>query len=107
MLNREELVEQARTLLRRLNVGMCHDSHDKPCGHCAATADALVDTLLPQVSTVEELKALPNEAVAIASEAGAVWSHEHGEWWGAGCPDPDSPEDLARIAADYGPLTVV
>lgn len=78
-MNREQMVEKARTLLRGLNGGMCHLFDNQPCKHCDAAADAMLDALLPQVTTVEELGKTPGVDLLVSPDgicapASSWWS---------------------------------
>lgn len=66
------------------------------------TARLVLDAVLPQVSTVAELEALPVGALVVASD-GESWKLESGEWWEHSRLVAASASYLATLT----PLTVV
>lgn len=101
-MTREQLVGKARmAILNRRGPGK----------HPGATEDAaaMVDAILPQVTTVEELEALPVGA-QVLDGAGVVWRtwrwNDNFEMFFYSSIASLGPFDVAEIAT-RGPLTVV
>jgi hypothetical protein len=93
---REQMVEKVARVIAELEPGEDWPSNDALGGHWALgtrddefrhaaldQARSILDAVLPQVSTVDELEALPESAV-IVDQIGVLWwrGHDSQHWWG-------------------------
>ena len=97
-MNREELIEKACRALG-------DHFRDEP-SYMTILATCIIDAILPEVTTVEELEALPCGTL-LKQHGGDVW-----EWYpllGADCLSEDGEHGLysAEECLARGPLTVV
>lgn len=92
-MNREQMVERAAAVLFEVDGGTWPEDCTHPDEH-RRDARAVLDAILPQVSTVEDLEALPDRAVLLGRN-GFIWSIRKGQ-----C----SPLFMLK---DYGPFTLV
>ena len=100
--NREQMIEKARlAILNRRGPGK----------HPGATKDAaaVVDALLPQVTTVEELEALPNGTSLLRTDETGAGLYDWCTGGRGGLPKlwMDQYSIPASSLAEYLPLTVV
>ena len=113
-MNREQMVEKVRGEISEWEAFMAADGHMSIGKRSQSemaderVAARVLDAILPQVSTVEELEALPDESVVMDDSNGDSWSRSTAAgatlWHGHGCPNPDTSSFLIEWAA---PLTVV
>lgn len=87
---------------RSLHAGRCCE--DEPTREDRSDAEWVVDAILPQVTTVEELEALPDRSIVVDA-LDRVWTST-----GDGEPFLDCRYDAERTLPELaarGPLTVV
>ena len=112
VVNRETLVEKAALASHRWGL---------ECGGEYAEWDALresvrrdyrseaadvVDALLPQVTTVEELEALPSHTVIVTPEGGPLEKMQT-KWLHMGALWASTAAEVVECSRERGPLTVV
>lgn len=68
-------------------------------------ADAVLDAVLPQVSTVAELASLPLGTKLLAANGSVWWRVYDFEWWRTESDSYD--HQSANLLGNRGPLTVV
>ena len=75
-MNREQMIEKAAERLRTVNL-WCNECDGVKCSSCDEQAiefsNTVLDAILPQVTTVAELEALPFDAKVI-DPTGEVWA---------------------------------
>ena len=88
-MNRDQTIKKAANVLPyhwRTDApgGTCSCGHQTPLGRSCSehVARVIPDAILPQVSTVEELEALPVGAVVVAPSGAAYELRPPGTWYG-------------------------
>jgi hypothetical protein len=112
MTTRADLIETAARAIRRANIDLGFIETDTDTDDIERTeAAAVVDAVLPQITTAEQLDALPLRTKVLAAD-GNTWEKYMARSWGKGpawrsTKGGGAYNRSARSVAEYGPFTVV